>query len=194
MAQFVAFEEDIEVNGETMLAFIKSMKNGEETRSEILANHGLTPDTGKWYNQQQWLDAFEEASDKLGEMNLFLIGKAIIENAQFPPINSLEEGLASIDVAYHMNHRKNSKPLFSPATGSMTEGIGHYSLANFDEKERTAVMVCHNPYPSKFDEGIIAQLVRKFRPSDSIRTSVTLDPDKETRKDGNETCTYKISW
>jgi hypothetical protein len=50
-----------------------------------------------------------------------MIGKSIPENAQFPPeINSIEAGLQAIDVAYHMNHRIDGKPLFDPKTGKMT--------------------------------------------------------------------------
>ena len=81
-------------------------------------------------------------------MNLFLIGKAIINSAQFPPIKGLEEGLRSMNVAYHLNHRVDGKIMFNPENGRMTEGIGHYALTEFDGEKKQAVMVCKNPYPS----------------------------------------------
>lgn len=126
-------------------------------------------------------------------MNLFLIGKAIIDNAQFPPINGLEEGLRSIDVAYHLNHRIDGKIMFNPENGRMTEGIGHYSLTEFDGEKKQATMICNNPYPSKFDEGIIAQVVRRFKPK-GAKDKVTRDTTKESRTESSDSCTYTIHW
>lgn len=194
MAQYIAFNENVEVNGETVLSFVNSMDRGKETRLSILEKHGISPVPGTWVKQQKWLDAFKEIGRSLGDMNLFLIGKAIIENAKFPPIKNLEEGLGSIDVAYHMNHRLAGKVMFNPANGEMVEGIGHYSLVEFNGSQRKAVMVCTNPYPSKFDEGIITQIVRKFKPADSIQQVIALDSSKESRLKGADSCTYNISW
>ncbi len=194
MVQFVAQSLDIEVNGETILAFVNSMTRGQDTRLSLLRKHGIDPLPGQWYSQQAWLNAFRELSVSVGEMNLFLVGKAIIDNASFPPISGLQDGLASIDVAYHMNHRKAGQVMFDPDSGDMLEGIGHYRLIAFDEAARTASMVCDNPYPSRFDEGIISQVVRRFKPATSRRADVTLDATKPTRVKGAESCTYIVSW
>ncbi len=194
MAEFIAFNPEVEVNGQTVFAFINSMKRGQAKRKEILVKHGIDPVEGAWYPQQKWLDAFKEVAESVGDMNLFLIGVAIIENAQFPPINNLKEGLGSIDVAYHMNHRLNGEVMFNPENGQMLDGIGHYTLVDFNESERTAVMLCNNPYPSKFDEGIIVGVGRKFQPADSQGVKVKVDVDKERRTKGGDSCTYLISW
>ena len=126
-------------------------------------------------------------------MNLFLIGKAVVENADTPNVSSLKESLNMFDMGYHMNHRLDGKIMFDPATGRMLEGIGHYKLTHFDAKKKEAVLVCNTPYPSKFDEGVITQVVRTFKPGPS-RDSVTLDPTKPTRTKGADSCTYNISW
>ena len=194
MAEFVAINRDVEVNGETVLAFTNSMEKGQETREAILKKHGIEPKPQVWYKQQAWLDAFKEAGKSLGDMNLFLIGKAIIDNANFPPIDNLEQALRSLDVAYHMNHRLGGQVMFNPATGDMMEGIGHYNLVEYDSKARKATFVCDNPYPSKFDEGIITQLVRRFKPNDSVKQEITLDTTKESRISGGDSCTYHITW
>lgn len=194
MAEFIAIDPRVQVNGETVLAFTNSMEKGKETRQAILKKHGIDPKPQSWYKQQAWLDAFKEVKDSLGEMNLFLIGKAIIDSANFPPINNLEEALRSLDVAYHMNHRLDNELMFDPGTGKMTEGIGHYNLTEYDDKGRKATFVCDNPYPSKFDEGIITQLLRRFKPADSVKQDITLDMTKETRVNGGDSCTYNISW
>ena len=127
-------------------------------------------------------------------MNLLLIGSVIIENADFPPMHNLKEALLSLNIAYHMNHRLNGELMFNPNTGEMLEGIGHYQLVSFDEKTRKAVMNCKNPYPSKFDEGALTDLVRRFKPADSLRHEVKLDITKERRAQGADSCTFLISW
>ncbi len=194
MAQYEAILPDIEVNGQTVLSFVNSMELGMESRLETLQKHGIDPKPQQWYPQQAWLNAFRELGNMLGEMNLFMIGKAIISNADFPPMEGLEHALRSIDVAYHMNHRRNGQVMFNPENGTMLEGIGHYSLTEFNAESRQAKMVCDNPYPSKFDEGIIIQVLRNFKPENSISQSVQLDTTQETRKNGGNSCTYLITW
>jgi hypothetical protein len=194
MAQFIAFHPDAEVTGGTVLSFVNAMKRGQESRIAILAKHNVGIVEGEWYLQQGWLDAFKEVAETLGEMNLFLMGAAIIENAKFPPMRGLEDALRSIDIAYHMNHRLNGQVMFDPNTGAMLEGIGHYTLVSFDEKNRQAVYNCQNPYPSKFDEGIISEVVRRFKPADSTKYEVKLDITKERRTQGADSCTYIITW
>lgn len=194
MAQYKAFNPDVMVNGQTVLSFVNALKRGKEFRKSILTKHGLAPKEGEWYAQQKWLDAFKEVADTVGDYNLFLIGNAIIENAEFPPLEGLEQALGAIDVAYHMNHQLDGEVMFDDQTGAMLEGIGHYSLTHFNGEQRRAIMVCTNPYPSKFDEGIISEIVKRFRPKGSRRYEVKLDETKEQRNKGGESCTYLISW
>jgi len=194
MAQYISPTPETEVNRRTVGAVVEAMDRGKDTRIAIMSRNGVDMHgTDEWFSHQKWLDGFREIGESLGDMNLFIIGKAIIEHAEFPPINSLEEGLRSIDVAYHINHRLHGKPMFDPATGTMTEGIGHYLVTEFDGAKRKAVMVCDNPYPSKFDEGIITQVVRKFKPLGGLE-KIELDATKETRLKGADSCTYLITW
>lgn len=180
MAQFVAYDKNVKVNGDTILAFVNSISDGKENRLRILKRRNIDPKPNMWYSQQDWLDAFSDAKKELGDMILFLIGKSIIDHAKFPPIQNLEEALQLLDKAYHMNHKGGY--------------IGNYKLVSFDEVKKIAIMECTNPYPSKFDEGILTQLLRKYRPSDSISAKVTLDTSKPTRNKGADSCTYTITW
>ena len=194
MVQFKAIVKGVEVNKQTVLAFVNSMEQGKENRAKVLLDHNIDlKSTQEWFLQQDWLDAFKFISESLGEMNLFLIGKAIINNAQFPPIDDLEDAFNSLDIAYHMNHRLDGKVMYDATTNKISEGIGHYNLTKFDAEKRTAEIVCNNPYPSKFDEGIITQLTRMFKPS-RTREFVKLDTSKETRIRGADSCTYLIEW
>lgn len=180
MAQFKAFSNKVEVNGETVLSVVNGVGLFKKQALEILVKNGISdPKPGQWYSQQSWLDSFKEISSKIGPKSLFAIGKAIPANANFPPdINSIEKALASIDVAYHMNHKGGE--------------IGHYKFVKTEG--RTGKMVCDNPYPCEFDRGIIEAMAQKFKPADSIVALVEHDNTQPCRKNGAETCTYLITW
>lgn len=182
MAQYIPFQPGVEVNGQTILSVVYALHAGRDTRLAMLAKHGLNDiKPEKWYSQEKWLNAFKDISKYLGDPTLFVIGKAIPDNAIFPPeIDSLEKALNSIDIAYHMNHQGGE--------------IGSYKLIKFDSVNREAIMVCNNPYPSEFDRGIITTMLRKFRPKDSYMSEVRLDMTKENRQQGHDSCTYLINW
>jgi hypothetical protein len=182
MAQFIPFQQDVEVSGEAVLAVVNALEAGKATRLKILSKYGIdNPQPHEWYSQQAWLDAFKEISETFGIHTLFAIGEAIPENAIFPPeLDSLQKSLGSIDLAYHLNHRGGE--------------IGHYTLMHFDPEKRNAVMVCNNPYPSEFDRGIITTITKKFAPAHSVIYDVQLDSSKETRLKGADSCTYVITW
>lgn len=168
--------------GAAVLSLVNALPVGKETRLEILAKHGIVdPQADGWYPQRAWLAAFKDIAEEIGDFTLFSIGKAIPENAVFPPeIDSLDKALAAIDIAYHMNHRNGE--------------IGHYTLTHFDGTAREATMVCNNPYPSEFDRGIIMTMLRRFIPPNSLRMDVKLDITQPTRTKGAESCTYKVLW
>ncbi len=184
----------IEVLGDSILSIVNSMAEGKDHRLSLLTKHGISPVSGKWYPQSALMEALKDLLLTTGEMNLFQIGKAVMSHAKFPPIKDLEEGLRLLDTAYHMNHRIDGKIMFDPNTGAKLKGIGNYSLERYDAKTRSAAMVCTNPYPSKFDEGLITQIVRNFRPANSTKMSVTLDLSAGSRIKGDPSCTFLIQW
>ncbi len=194
MAQFITFDSSVNVNGETILSVVDGMGQTKNRAIEILKKNGIdNPEPGKWYSQQAWLDSFKEISEELGAFTLFSIGKKIPENAQFPPeIDDIEKALAAIDVAFHMNHSINGKPLFDPNNGQMDEGIGHYGFEKSGDKE--ASMECNNPYPCDFDRGIIESMAQRFKPEDSSIVMVKHDDSKPCRKKGDDSCTYNVKW
>ncbi len=192
IAEFVALEKDIEVNGETVLSVVKGMGIFHDKAYEILERHGIkNPEPGQWYPQQAWLDAFKEISVLVGQNALWEIGKKIPENAQWPPhVKSVPQALGSIDIAYHMNHRKEGKVLFDPGTGTMEEGIGHYTFLR--QTEREGRVVCDNPYPCSFDMGIIQAAADQFALKDEIIQF--LHDESGCRKNGDKSCTYIVKW
>jgi len=183
MAQFIPFSENVEVNGYTVLSVVNGVNNLFKTKMlEILAKNNIeNPQPENWYKQTDWLRAFKEISQKIGENTLFSIGKSIPENAIFPStIDNLEKALASIDIAYKQNHRGGE--------------IGYYKLASYDEAKKEAVMECFNPYPCHFDRGIITTMTRKFAPLHAVETFVVVDNSKPSRLTGSDTSWYIINW
>ena len=179
MAQFVAFEEGVEVNGETVLSIVDGSVMKDKALKILEKNAIVDPTPGMWYSQQGWLNAFREIADSIGPRTLHAIGLKIPDNANFPPeIDSVHAALGAIDVAYHMNHRFGE--------------IGHYAFEAVDD--RSARMICSNPYPCDFDRGIIAAMVMRFMPEGSVLVSVDHEPDSGCRKNGDESCIYTVNW
>jgi len=179
MKTFVASSLNVEVNGETIYSVIDGMGVFKSTAIKILGDNGITdPKPGQWYKQQSWLDAFKSISEKVGNSTLNAIGQKIPENAQFPPeINDVHKALSAIDVAYHMNHRNGE--------------IGNY---NYEKAgDRSAKIVCTNPYPDEFDKGIIAQMAKKFAPA-GANVSVKLDEGSPIRGNGADSTTFVVTW
>jgi hypothetical protein len=179
MAQFKAFSDGVEVNGETVLSIVDGMGAMKFMAMKILKEAGIIdPKPGQWYRQQAWLDAFRKISESVGANTLSQIGQKIPENAQFPPqIDTIEKALAAIDVAYHMNHRGGE--------------IGRYEYSS--DGPNKATLVCTNPYPCNFDRGIILAMARRFGPKGSS-PRVVHDDAKSCRVKGDESCTYHVSW
>ena len=194
MAEFKAFVPGIEVNGETVYSVVDGVGVFKAKALSILAGHGIVdPVKGRWYSQQAWLDSFRSIAEGVGAATLSSIGRKIPENAQFPPeIDSIVKALSAIDVAYHMNHRRDGKVMFDPTSGGMLEGIGHYQFLPLDD--RTAKMICRNPYPCEFDRGIIEAMAKRFKPADSVFAQVRHDDAAPCRHKAADACTYLISW
>lgn len=175
-------EKGVEVNGRTVLTVVKGLEDIEkefrDKALKILAENGIEdPEPGEWYPQKAWLEAFRAINEELDETALWNIGKQIPHNAKWPDdVTTPEEGLNSIDKAYHMNHRKGE--------------IGNYAFEKTGEGE--GKMVCDNPYPCKFDKGICMGIVEKFG---DYTTFLSIDEDEDyCRMDGDEKDVYQLSW
>lgn len=178
MAQFIAFDPKVEVNGQTVAAVIAGFSPFHSLALDILCKHGIPePQPGAWYSQQQWLDAFRDIAER-AETSFFRIGSRILDHADCPTeIDSVTEAMAAIDVAYHMNHRGGE--------------IGSYYFTQTTPK--SGCVVCRNPYPCDFDRGIIHAMLLRFAP-DNRRARVQHDDTRPCRKNGAESCTYLVSW
>jgi len=192
VAQFKAFAPDIEVNGQTVLSVVKGCSMQSIARQYLRINGIDDPQPQHWYPQQAWLDTFQQISAVIGDMGLMLIGQKIPDSADWPAdVRDIAGALASIDVAYHMNHRRHGRLLYDTASGAMDEGIGHYQLQQVDE--RSSKVICCNPYPCDFDRGIVGAAANKFKPA-GFRVMVSHEHVVPCRKKGGDTCVYLVSW
>jgi len=197
--QFKAFEKGIEVNGQTVYSIVDGFKVVKSMAHKILSEAGIGEngkhgdfriDPAAWYPQEAWLAAFEQIAREVGESVLYQIGLAIPQNAKFPPwVKDIDSAIKSINIAYHMNHRKGRDVMFDPATGRMLEGIGNYGYQRV-EGEKRIISVCENPYPSEFDRGILTCMAKKFEPA----AIVVRDEARPCRRTGHDSCTYVIRW
>ncbi len=178
MTQFKAFDPNVQVNGQIVLAVVDGMWF-KETALRILGKHGIEhPQPGTFYPEQDCLDAFKEIYEKYGPTTLREIGKRIPANATLPPeIDSIDKAMPRIDAVYHMQHPGGE--------------IGHYTYLKTGE--RCAKMVCNNPYPCDFDHGIIHAMALRFMGGGSF-PKVVHDDTQPCRKTGGESCTYLITW
>lgn len=196
--QFKAFESGIEVNAPTVSAIVQglgcftniSRRYLNQVGIGTVVNKKLILDMDAWYSQEAWLEAFENIARQIGDRVLFNIGMSIPSSARFPSrMKDIHDGIRSIDVAYHLNHRKNGKSMFDTRTNTMIEGIGHYGYEPV-EGENEIVCVCNNPYPCAFDKGIITAMTQRFKPE----AYVIHDDSQECRKNGFDSCTYRVLW
>ena len=194
--QFKAIEPGIEISGEAVGATVDGFKKYPTVAMKYLVKFGFVKNQSDqvnrsaWFPHENWLHVFEGIANEVGPHSLYRIGKTIPENAIFTPhVNDIFSGIGSLDVAYHMNHRKNGVVMFNPETGVMLEGIGHYRCTP-NPAEKKIVCVAENPYGCDMDRGIYAALATRFE--SSART--VHDEEAPCRKKGGESCTYVILW
>ncbi len=194
MAQFKPYAEGIEVRGTIIRSTIDGMGVFKNVAFKILSDVGFDNiifSEDRWYSQKKWLEAFRRISEEVGPNTLFTIGTKIMKNAVLPPLNTIEEALSLMDIAYHMNYRdRKGRILYDPVKKVMSEGIGHYKCIMAKDGKNKAIMFCDNPYPCDFDRGIITEFSRKFSP---FAKAVHID-SKPCRKKGADSCTYLVTW
>jgi hypothetical protein len=188
---------NIEVSGDCIGAILDGFRQYPVVAMKYLARFGLIRsdtlkpseiDRAAWYPLDAWLAVYRGIVEEVGVNSMYAIGRRMPENAWFPPrMNDVHEAIRSIDVAYHMNHRKDGVVMFDPKTGAMLEGIGHYIYCRRDEK--TIECVCENPYPCDFDRGLVSAMAARFE--EFSRTShAAAGP---CRKNGGASCTYVVT-
>lgn len=185
----------VEVSGESLGAIVDGFRQYPSVAVKYLEKYRIVSqeqdvDRSVWYPLPAWLDALTAMASEIGANSMHRIGKSVPEHSAFPPhITDVYGAVASIDVAYHMNHRKNGVVMFDPQSGEHTEGIGHYGCEP-REGENRIVCVCDTPYPCEFDRGVIGAIAARFEPM----ARAVHDPEAACRAKGGKSCTYVVFW
>lgn len=193
MTEFVAFEPGIEVYGQSALSLIENLGPHKTMVGTILNAHGIgDPRAGPWFPLQAYLDALREIGEEGGRSVLWSIGSLAPKLGEWPAsVRTIEDALGSIDMALHLNHRKDGKIMFDVNSGSMEEGMGHTSFQMTGVNQGT--MSSNSPYPCEFDRGMIESAAEKFKPDSRSKVTVVHDASS-CRTNGDEMCIYHISW
>ncbi|WP_394848959.1 serine/threonine protein kinase [Pendulispora brunnea] len=172
-----------------------------DSANRVLAELGLgqfteagwfIPDTRLWWPMDRHVAATHALIEAVGPIKGMDIGKRAEKFVDLPPdpmMHNIYATLEAIDVAYHLNHRRNGEPLFDIESGRMVEGIGHYHYRGKGDTDLSIVMECENPYPCEMDHGIILGFARRFQP-----LAVVEHVPGRCRKDGADSCVYHVSW
>jgi len=191
--------ENIEVLGSNLSNVLNAFGSFQMLASRIMTEEKLGSlnkeglvefDANTWYPVVRWLSTLRRVGKDFGDKMLMDAGIAVPANAVFPPfVKDIDSAIQSIDVAYHMNHASGGKPMFDPATGAITEGIGHYGFKRLPNQRRIIAEVS-SPYPCPFDNGLILSMARRFEKT----AGVSHDTSKPCRAKGGLSCTYVVSW
>ena len=155
------------------------------------ATGDLDPEALKttWVSMPDWIAITHEMVADVGPSTVYTIGKKITERAMVPPeIDSAAAVLMGMDVAFHMNHRREGVVMFDPQTGTMLDGIGHYQC-ELHADGNAATMTCSTPYPCEMDRGILAGFASRFEPAVSVSHA-----SSTCRKKGDPSCVYLVQW
>ena len=192
-------EPGIEVFGGFVDSVVEAFKLFPSVALKRLANSGIgtTNSRGEiiidrqgWYPLEKWLAAYDDIANTVGPRAIFQIGQQIPKNAVLPPtVTDIHSSIVAVDIGYHMNHRKNGRIMFDPATGLKTKGLGSYGYRPVPN-ERRIISICENPYPCDFDRGVLGAFATRFE----RLARVQHDDRAPCRKNGAESCTYVIAW
>jgi hypothetical protein len=186
----------IEVSGGTLQATLQAFGPFKTLASKLLLAEGvgrkaadglITLELQSWYPLDAYLRAFERAAEQLGDAMLHQIGVSVMTNVQWPPAMKDFRSLAQfLDMGYHLHHRRNGLVMADPASGRISEGIGHY--VGRMRGNGTAEFEIDVPYPCAFDKGILFGALRRLQ----IVGAITHDETHPCRKRGDPSCLYVV--
>ena len=176
MAQFIAFDSNVEINGYGL----RSMFNGiaqtitETETTRLFQKYSLFPlDDNQWYLQQNCLDMLQELA---GSIDLVAVGMRVFQPAANPDVKTVVDALSWLESAYQIVHRGGD--------------CGAYQFSQLDEY--LGRMICHNPYPADLDFGLFYSLLKHYQTTGDM--CVEWDTKKPNRKKGADSCEFIIGW
>jgi hypothetical protein len=181
----------IEMSGVNLSTIAEAFRLFPQAGMKQLVRRGLasggTIDVERWYPLDTVLAMLDEVLVAVGPTTMFEIGRTIPKNAPFPPtITDAFSALASVNVVYHMNHRKNGRPMFD--AGRFERGIGEYRIVS-KAGAKPVVIESDIPYPCELRHGLLTAVTARFEPR-----AVVHHPAERCQKRGAAVCTYEAMW
>lgn len=176
MKKYKASTPDAEVIGAALMAYNDAVERDQFI--DVLKTYGLTEiDPTKWYPQQLTLDVQKAIKDMPGGSTaLVSIGMKIIDNAIFPPMESLEQALGAFASSYPLNFHKQAPDDMISAT-------------LLDEKH---IQVKNSsPHSDEMIYGYVYSMVRRFAPKGSAPVVKFTDLDAV---DGDGETVIDVTW
>ncbi|HXK18365.1 MAG TPA: hypothetical protein VNG33_11210 [Polyangiaceae bacterium] len=196
MEQQFVIDPGIEVGGGSIGSIIDAFQQYPSIVTKYLVQSGLLTgkqsqiDRAAWYPLDKWLSVYHSIAKDVGLNSLYTIGKKVPEYVELPPqVTDIRSLFSTLNIAYHLTHRKNGVVMFDPSTGKMLDGIGNVTC-DFAGDERKLTLKFENPYPCEFDRGLIHAFAMRFEPA----ARVVHDSNAPCRKKGASSCTYVVSW
>jgi hypothetical protein len=187
----------LEVNREGVQIVVDGFRGFTLLANQIMISEGVGTDDGEgnlvlpkgaWLNLRSYLKALRRVEQEFGGQVLRDGGQTVPKHVNLPPqITDIYSALGSLDIAYHMNHRKSGELLFNPATGKMQEGIGHYQFQGKPGDTKVSI-TSDVPYPCAYDHGIVIGMSQRFIKNAQVVHGPTC------RSKGAQSCTYTVTW
>lgn len=181
MREFECSDESITVSRGVVDSFVAAFGQYRTRGERVVQRHlgvdvvSSAPDAQ--FSLAGFLGAMAELQSQFGAPFMKKVGSFIFDKATFPPgIDTIEQALGIVHVAYHMNHSKN-------ADGRI--GGYHWRATS----ERGGTMMCDNPYPCAFDMGILETIGRRFVPTANVAHA-----PGSCRHTNGGSCAYEVSW
>jgi hypothetical protein len=192
-----SFDEykSFESSGRSLLGVIQAFGQFKGLASQLLLEEGIgrkgpdgliVLDPEGWYPMSPYLRALAKANEQMGDSVLHQIGVSVAKAVWMPSITSVRLLAESLDVGYHMHHRKHGQPMWDPVTKHMREGIGHYRYREHNAHE--VEIESEIPYPCAFDRGLLFGALRMLNTAGAILH----DESQPCRKRGNASCVYIV--
>lgn len=186
--------QDVEVRPEAVELFVAAFDTFPSIGQKYLSRYGVAqgspPMSRPYIPLAAWLSTFQAVLNDIGPNALFRIGARIIKNPHLPVnVHHLDAALRHLDIAFHMSHRKGGQVMFDPATKTMLEGIGHFTVERRGEEKR-ALVRSDTPYPCPLEHGIVSGVATQIDP----RTVVRHHEPQVCRMKGGDRCTYIATW
>ncbi len=195
MLSFTEFK-GIEVSGRNVMGLVQAFGQFKSLASQILLAEGLGKkgsdglvlvDPGAWYPFDAFLRAFARASQQMGDSVLHQIGVSVMKTVEWlPSIKDVRTMMEAMDAGYHLQHRKNGRPMWDATTGHIKEGIGHYRWKA--RPDGSMEVESDNPYPCAFDKGMLFGGLRRLNTTGAILH----DETHRCRKRGHASCVYVV--